>query len=249
MAHNVDLYMKGSTTTDAGLNLYGKVDFEDLQTTGTAGKGGSNATSGAVVGMSMGDMVIEYGNVDGAADKRTTEAHRLWSGIDYEYWGGVDNDDNNNILRADYSLGDITLSASNSETDNANGFGISWSGNVGGFGVGLGAGLEGSDDGDITTVSATVSNGAFSVTAISWTGNGTGADANKDQTDLSAQYAAGGVAVGVRHQMNDEINVDVTNLFATFDMGGGAKAFLQTGERISAGAAQEVTSIGIQFTF
>jgi outer membrane protein OmpU len=249
MNHNVDLYISASTQADNGLSFYAGMDYENNETTGTAGKGAPNASTGSKVGLTMGDFRLEYGNVDGAADKRTTEAHRLFAGIDFEYWGGVDNDDNNNILRADYTVGDINLSASNSETDNANGLGISWAGDLGSLGLGLGAGYEGSDDGDIMTVSATISSGAFAATAIQWKGSGTGADSTKDQTDLSVQYAAGGVTVALRHQMNDEIGVDVTNAFATYDLGGGAKMFLQTGERINAGAAQEVTSLGVQFTF
>jgi outer membrane protein OmpU len=248
--HNVDLFFSGSVTTESGLMLYAGTDYENNETTGTAGKASTGfEATGSKVGMKYGDFTLEYGNVDGAADKRTTEAHRLYWGIDYEFWGGVDNDDNNNILRADYKFGDINLSASNSETDNANGVGISWSGDLGGMGLGLGAGYEGSDDGDILTVSADLSMGAFGFRAIKWNGSGTGADSTKDQTDLSVQYATGGVTVSLRHQMNDEIGVDVTNAFATYDLGGGAKMFVQTGERINAGAAQEVTSLGVQFSF
>jgi outer membrane protein OmpU len=249
MNHNVELYISASAEADNGLSFYAGMDYENNETTGTAGKGAPNVSSGSRVGFTYGDMRLEYGNVDGAADKRTTEAHRLFAGINFEYWGGVDNDDDNNILRVDYAMGDITFSASNSETDNANGFGISWSGDLGGMGVNLGAAMEGSDTGDITTISASVTSGAWGFTAISWNGSGTGADSTKDQTDVSVQYSAGGVTIAARYQMNDEVGVDVANMFATYDLGGGAKMFLQTGERISAGAAQEVTSLGVQFNF
>ena len=248
--HNVDLYISASTEADNGATFYAGMDYENNETTGDAGKASSGFEStGSRVGMKNGAFTIEFGNVDGAADKRTTEAHRLFAGIDFEFWGGVDNDDNNNILRADYAMGDFAVSLSNSATDDATGLGVSYSMAAGGGKLGLGLGYEGSDDGDILTVSAGYDMGALGVRAIMWQGSGTGADSAKDQLDVSAQYSVDNVTIGVRSQMNNEIDVNVVNAFATYNLGGGVNAFVQAGERISAGAAQDVATAGIQFNF
>jgi outer membrane protein OmpU len=244
--HNVDLYISASTESDNGASFYAGMDYENNETTGDAGKGSSGFEStGSRVGMKSGAFTIEFGNVDGAADKRTTEAHRLFAGIDFEFWGGVDNDDNNNILRADYAMGDVAVSISNSATDNATGLGVSYS--MGQLGLGLG--YEGSDDGDIMTVSAGYDMGAIGVRAIMWQGSGTGADSAKDQLDVSAQYSVDNFTLGLRSQMNNEIDVNVVNAFATYNLGGGVNAFVQAGQRISASAAQDVATAGIQFNF
>ena len=248
--HNVDLYISASTESDNGATFYAGMDYENNETTGDAGKGSSGFEStGSKVGMKNGAFTIEYGNVDGAADKRTTEAHRLFAGIDFEFWGGVDNDDNNNILRADYAMGDVAVSISNSATDDATGLGVSYSMATGGGQLGLGLGYEASDDGDILTVSAGYDMGAIGVRAIMWQGSGTGADSAKDQLDVSAQYSVDNVTLGLRSQMNNEIDVNVVNAFATYNLGGGVNAFVQAGQRISSGAEQDVATAGIQFNF
>ncbi|NHX28239.1 porin, partial [Escherichia coli] len=159
--HNVDLDVNMSGEADNGLSFSAFIEYDENEDSANLLKAGSGASDGSNVSVSGTFGTLTLGNTDGALDKRTTEVHRI-IGLDYELWGGyVDNNDNQNILRYDYTFGDFGFSASYADADDATGVGISWSGDLGGMGASFGLGYEDSDTGDRTAVSAGLSMDAF----------------------------------------------------------------------------------------
>lgn len=271
LVQNVDIYVRMSGATDNGLTFSAGVDLENNETYGTNGKGtadtaggditgtttGKNffASTGSWVSVSGGFGTLTLGNTDGAIDKRTTEVHRIW-GFDLEQWlGYVDNADANNILRYDYTFGDIGFSASYADTDDAFGVGFSWSGDLGSVMASFGLGYETSDiNGNILAVSAGIDFDGFGLRTAYWVGSD---GDTREQLDYSAQYSANGLTVGANFRDNLNSSTDTWMIFVTYDLGGGASLFAHTGEanpilagnNTNTGGIQTVSAAGIALKF
>ena len=144
-----DLEVKFSLSgaTDTGVTFGGSIDLDEA-----ASKAGS-----ATVHVSGVFGTLTLGDTDGAFDKALTEVGSATAIADdhtghagYNGNSGLDGFTGNggHILRYDYSLGGVTVSASG-EWDSAdsknsvNRFaGVAWSGDVGGIGMGVGLGFQ-----------------------------------------------------------------------------------------------------------
>ena len=255
---DVDLFITGRTETDSGIALSATVEMESLGGSNYKKTSATNTTT-TVFSISGGFGAVTFGNTDGAADRNTTETHRVYRDVDYELWGGrVDNNDVGEILRYDYKLGDAQMSASYAGDVDRWGVGASWSGDVGGNAkVSVGFGYEDGDDlADFITVSAGVDFGPIGARVAYWQADNavTGVQV-AELTDVSLQYSDNGLTVGAGYHMNDISGTDNYDVFVTYDLGGGAKVFAQHGTRdfgataANPGAEQDVSSFGVSFTF
>ncbi|MCY3872699.1 MAG: porin [Rhodobacteraceae bacterium] len=144
---DVNFGMTGST--DTGLSFGASIDLDEAQDADTFNKNGHVFVSGIFGTLTLGDT-------DGAFDKALEEVGKGGSIADdhtshpgYNGNGGLDGETGNggNILRYDYSLGGITVSASGEfgAMDSSNsvvGAGVAWSGDIGGVGMGIGLGFQ-----------------------------------------------------------------------------------------------------------
>lgn len=243
---DIDLYITGTTETDSGITLSATVEMEDLGGTnggfgGFAKAGNGNATT-TIVSVSGGFGTLTFGNTDGALDKNLTESYRL-PGLDYELWGGnafIDNWDNQEIARYDFSTNGFNVSLSYAAADEAYGLGVSWKGDLGAAKVHAGLAYEDGNLGDILGLSVGADFGAIGVRAGYVDGDESG-----ERWNLGAQYSANGLSIGATYMENKTINTDGYNVYVRYDLGGGAHAFAQYGDR----NGLDITSFGVNFSF
>lgn len=280
LQHNVDLFVRLRGETDTGLSFGANIDLEDLEDSrrsesctvdpgaptdeapqcdltdpdndGYPFKQGNNETSGTNVffGGTYGTMT--YGNTDGAFDKRITEVHRI-IGLDYEMWthNTVDNDDDNNILRYDYDMGDLGVSLSYAGEDDAKGISASYKGTLANYGFDVGLAYEDSDDGYIWGASAgTKIADMIELRTAYWKGEDDTVD-EREQWDISAAYNANGLLLGANYLMDQDVDEDYYTIFTEYQLGEGAKLFAQHGIRDANrdGDEDKITSMGVSFSF
>ncbi|WP_282058843.1 porin [Lentibacter algarum] len=260
---NIDIFVNATVETDNGVTFSADINMEDLSGTNTTdttpagteddvapGKSAGNSVT-SVVSVSGGFGKIAFGNTDGALDRSTTEVYRT-VGADYELWGGViDNSDAENILRYEYTIGGLRIAASNSESDDANGFGVNYTHAMGDMSVNVGAAYETSSAGageDITAVSLGMDMGnGLGVRVAYWESENDAGATVKDQTDVGIQYKAGDLTLAAAYMMNDVDNSDNYTVFAEYGLGAGVTAFGGVGTR---GATElDVASFGVRFNF
>ncbi len=138
-----------SGETDTGLSFGASADFHN------AGKYRAGGAEGAVhISGAFGTLTL--GNTDGGFDKALSEVGSATSIADdhtghagYNGNSGLDGFTGNggSILRYDYSLGGVTVSASgefgaDDSSDSTLGAGVAWSGDLGGIGIGVGIGYQ-----------------------------------------------------------------------------------------------------------
>ena len=250
---NIDIFVNATVETDDGVTFSADVNLEDLSganTSATQDKMASNEVS-TVVSVAGGFGKIAFGNTDGALDRSTTEVYRT-VGADYELWGGVvDNSDAQNILRYEYTIGGLRIAASNSESDDANGFGVNYTHAMGDMSLNVGAAYESSSAGageDITALSLGMDMGnGRGVRVAYWESENDAGATVKDQTDIGIQYKAGDLTLAAAYMMNDVDNSDNYTVFAEYGLGAGVTAFGGVGTR---GATElDVASFGVRFNF
>lgn len=242
---HVDLYATGTAETDTGLSFSATVEMEGLNATG-ANKG-SGAITATVIGMKAGNVSVQYGNTDGALDKNTTEAYRVYPGIAFEGWGGrVDNKDDGSILRVDYAMDALRVSLSYADVDEAAGIGFSYKADLGGTSIDVGLGYEDGNQGDLAAITLGAQFGAFGARVGYWNGS----EDNADQIDLSVQYKANDLTIWADYLMNKTANSDNYTIGAQYSLGGGASVFAQVGTRdTTAAIEQDFASFGVIFGF
>jgi outer membrane protein OmpU len=252
-----DLYFTGTTETDGGVSLSATIEMEGIGAVGGVSTGTKvspiNATT--VFSASAGGLTFTYGNTDGAFDKAMTEVHRI-PGIGFELWAGasfIDNDDDNNVARIDYAMGDFAVAVSYAGFDKSTGIGVKYSTDLGSAKVTFGAGYESQKAtaapvqaaDDYWGLSAKADFGAFSVAA------GYADSKNKTQYNgtynISAQYSANGLTVGANYLNSKNANSNGYTVFGSYGLGGGASLFAQYGER--ANGTTKTGSMGVAFSF
>lgn len=258
-----DLYFTGTAETDGGVSLSATFELEGLGNSSTANTKASNVAATTVFSATAGGLSFTYGNTDGAFDKAMVEVHRI-PGIGFELWGGtsfIDNDDDNNIARIDYAIGDFAVAVSYAGYDESTGIGVNYSTDFGSAKVTMGAAYEsqeahaayGAGTGgaaaqaadDYWGVSARADFGVFSVAAgYADSKNGT---AFNGTWNLSAQYSANGLTVGANYLDSATANTQGYTIFGTYDLGGGASVFAQYGER--GNGTSERGTMGVAFSF
>ncbi|MCY4141978.1 MAG: porin [Rhodobacteraceae bacterium] len=139
-----------SGETDTGLSFGASADFHN------AGKYRADPGTEGAVHISGAFGTLTLGNTDGGFDKALSEVGSATSIADdhtghagYNGNSGLDGFTGNggSILRYDYSLGGVTVSASgefgaDDSSDSTLGAGVAWSGDLGGIGIGVGIGYQ-----------------------------------------------------------------------------------------------------------
>lgn len=245
--HNVDIFVDYTGETDTGLSFGAYFEIENLEGDGYNGVGGDTTSSGSNVFVSGAFGTLRYGNTDGAIDRSLTEVYRIIGG-DYELWSAntVDNRDVGNILRYDYTFGDLRFVASYAGANESIGVGVSYADGTWEFG----AAYEDHDFGELFGLSAGYSFGAFGIRGAYWNGEdprGTAGDL--EQIDVGVQYSFDAFTLGANYRMNQETDDDLYTVFATYDLGGGATLFAQTGETLYLGEKETITTAGISLDF
>ncbi|WP_407493938.1 porin [Pseudooceanicola sp. MF1-13] len=245
--NNFDLYFTGTTETDGGVSLSATFEMEGLGTASTAATKLTDVMASTVFSASAGGLTFSYGNTDGAFDKAMVEVHRI-PGIAFELWGGasfIDNNDNNNISRIDYAIGDFAVAVSYAGFDKSTGIGVNYGADLGSAKVTMGAAYESQTGDDYWGLSAKADFGAFSVAA--------GYADSKNKTvfngtyNISAQYSANGLTVGANYLNSKNANSNGYTVFGTYGLGGGASVFAQYGER--ANGTTKTGTMGVAFSF
>jgi len=245
-----DLYFTGTTETDGGVSLSATIEMEGIGAVGGISNGAtkvSNIAATQVFSASAGGLTFSYGNTDGAFDKSMTEVHRI-PGIGFELWTGasfIDNDDDNNVARIDYAISDFAVAVSYAGFDKSTGIGAKYSSDLGSAKITVGAAYESQTGEDYWGLSAKADFGAFSV-AAGYADSKNGTQYNGTY-NISAQYSANGLSVGANYLNSKTANSNGYTVFGTYDLGGGASAFAQYGER--ANGTTKRGTVGVAFSF
>ncbi len=259
---DIDIGFDASGATDTGLSFSLSIDLDNAP-------GGSDAyDASGNVSLSGAFGTLTLGDTDGAFDKALTEVgsggaiaddHTAHAGYDGN--SGLDPDVNKgNILRYDYSLGDITTSVSGSwdaadSSDSVLGVGVAWSGDVGGIGVGVGLGHQtrSSADTSITGASVSVDMG----NGISFVVNTSGKDDGMTRTShnaLGVAYTAGDLTIGVnggqkKHKGGTQRNDSGAAFSAVYSLGSGVDFQVGAGSGKKGDAKESSWSAGLAFSF
>ena len=147
---SIDVNFSMSGETDSGLSFGASIDLDETGE-GYADDGHVNV-SGAFGTLTLGDTDGGYDAALSEVAAGTSIADDHTSHPGYNGNSGLDGQDdlaNNdgNILRYDYTFGGVTTSASaeinaNDSSLSTYGFGVAWSGDVGGIGMGVGLGYQ-----------------------------------------------------------------------------------------------------------
>jgi outer membrane protein OmpU len=255
--NNVELFIVGSTETDAGVSLKATVLLENNDGADYAASVTPDASTLVEVG--FGGLNLAFGNTDGAADRVTGETPRLYPGIRFEGWGGhVDNTDANPVFRAEYTFGDVLVAASYAGEDEQYGIGARYT--ISGVTVGLAYedAATGANTNDLWNVSASYTMDNLTVSAIHWRSDNDAGIENRNQTDIGVQYKMGAITVAAEYLMNDFAGTDNYTVWGSYDLGGGAYVFGQLGTRDYSAAVsgtraalneEGFASAGIRFAF
>ncbi len=266
--HDLDVTFKLSGETDNGLTFGATIDLDEIDHDTAAGDGGGiggdSGSHSVFVSGSFG--TITMGDTDGAFDAALTEvdsltsiaddhtAHSGFSGND-----GLDGYNDGQILKYNYSFGEIVFDVSAELDDTAGsddviGVGVRWSGDVGG-GSGLAIGVGFQDNGvvDISGVSVRADMGGFEILA-----NYTDHSTEGDYTAIGLVYSAGAATFhanygeksgntdgAVTAPCGGAASCDGFGLAVNYDLGGGATAMVGYGD--SSGSSTWSAGLGLSF--
>ena len=226
LSGNAEIGVVGGSGADAQIHRDARVSFGLSGETDTglsfgtslwlrhAGKYQDNGAEGAIhISGVFGTLTV--GNTDGAFDKAMLEVPAGTSIADNSTAHGGFNgnsglDSGGEIVRYDYSIGDISLALSTqAERDGvteAHGIGVGWSGEFAGASLGLGAGHQRGDTSNISGASLSVSlaNGLGAGVSMSRTSDSMGANSSHAGAGLS--YALGDVTFAVNGGQNKKGN-------------------------------------------
>ena len=238
--HNdFDIGIDASGETDGGLTFGYHIEIEE--TNGSGAINGGLGSDNEAVFISGGFGTLTLGETDGAFDKRLKEVALAGGTIaddetehaGYDGNGFFDGTEDNQVLRYDYSFGDIGFSASMEQNDNGAGgddiYGLGFSYDMdlaSGIGLGFGLGYQAGGDDDFDAIGASV-----------YADFGNGFEAGLNYTDYEDDFGdASHVGVGVAYTMDawtfaanyGEFDFDGDNdqsgfaVLVNYDLGGGA---------------------------
>ncbi|MDE2789048.1 MAG: porin [Paracoccaceae bacterium] len=252
-----------SGETDTGLSFGTTLDFHN------AGNYRAGGTSGAInISGVFGTLTI--GDTDGAFDKAMLEVPAGTSiaddSTDHAGWSPGGNkglDAGGEIVRYDYSIGDISLSLSTQNDDMngdgadddvaaAHGIGVGWSGEFAGASLGLGAGHQRSDMKNISgaSLSASLAGGLGFGVSMSRTSDSMGADSSHAGAGLS--YTLGDVSFAVNGGQNKTDGMPNKNgvgFAASYSLGAGATFQIGAGSSKEGDSSSNSWSAGIALSF
>ena len=225
-----------------------------------AGKYQDNGAEGAIhISGVFGTLTI--GNTDGAFDKAMLEVPAGTSIADnstgHSGWNGNSGlDSGGEIVRYDYSIGDISLALSTqAERDGvmeAHGIGVGWSGDFAGASLGLGAGHQTSEMSSITGASLSV--GLADGLSFGITMSNTSVDGGNDKSHAGAglSYALGDVTFAINGGQNKEDGMDNKSgvgFAASYSLGEGATFQIGAGSSKEGESSSNSWSAGIALSF
>lgn len=251
-----------SGATDTGLSFGASADLHN------AGKFRTDPSMSGAVHISGAFGTLTLGDTDGAFDKALSEVGSATAIADdhtshdgYDGNSGLDGEVNSgNILRYDYSLGDITASisgafAADDSSNSVLGVGVAWSGDVGGIGVGVGVGhqTQSSADASISGASVSVDMG----NGISFVVNSSRKDMGGTQTShnaLGVAYTAGDLTIGVnggqkKHKGATNRNDSGAGFAAVYSLGSGVAFQVGAGSGKEGETKGSSWSAGLAFSF
>ena len=154
----------------------------------------------------------------------------------------TDLEDSTNSYKLGYSLGDIALTLTGTNDDDAGGdaSGISVSYPMGALTLAASISDESNDAEDDTEISVSYAMDALTVKYTSITPGSNGSMG--DEWDAKISYAAGAMSASINL---DE--ADATTMIAEYDLGGGATAFAAMHDK--PGTASDLTAFGVNFKF
>ncbi|MGI9393946.1 MAG: porin [Boseongicola sp.] len=259
--HDFDVKFSLSGETDNGLTFGATIDLDEIgddascagiaaipdgTSTCTSVEEHSVFISGSFGTLTMGDTdgafdfaMSEVGGLTAIADDHTT--HAGYSGN-----GGLDGANDGQILRYDYSFGDIVFAVS-AELDDLDAFsgdvigvGARWSTDLGGTDLAVALAYQENDVVDMTGVSVRAGFGDFTA-VLNYTDASTGAD----HTAVGVTYSAGAISVHANYGEFDG-GADGFGVALNYDLGGGAVAMIGYGDD-STGFDQWSAGIGMSF--
>jgi hypothetical protein len=151
-------------------------------------------------------------------------------------------EESTNSYKLGYSVGDIALTLTGTNNDDAGGdaSGISVSYPMGALTLSASVSDESDDGEDDTTIGLTYAMDAITVSYTSITPGSAGSMG--DEWDAKISYATGAMSASINL---DE--ADATTMIAEYDLGGGATAFAAMHDK--PGTASDLTAFGVNFKF
>jgi len=260
---HIDFNVAVSSTTDSGVTMsagFGydagsqvdTADFEtDLDENAVDGTGWSTAAPSLTIGYN-GITITADGS--GVADLYNGDVNSgdlgiagSMGGLSFGLTTGISNGDDNSSMSLGYAMGDIT--ASYVSTNNSDGRATDASKISLGYKTGDATITVASDDRDDTADAVQSVAVAYSMDAIkvSVSAASTGASGSSigDDWDVSVSYTTGAITASLA---TDEDSV--SKISASYDLGGGANAFLVNRSGTDgAGANKDFMAVGLNFAF
>ncbi|MCB2136339.1 MAG: porin [Rhodobacteraceae bacterium] len=248
-----------SGETDNGLSFGGKVQLDD--TNGSGAINGAPTFDDEAFWVSGTFGKVTLGETDGAFDwalseiysgTAITDDHSTHAGA---YWfTGLDGTQDNQIMRYEYSFGDVGVALSVEQDTNGAGsddiwaVGLKWSGDLGGTAVNVGLGFQDNGTTDVAGISfgATLAGGfginlGYASGDLTPSGYGT---ANDDWIGIGVSYTSGPLLLGANYGEYDSGN-DGWGVVVNYDLGGGAVAMAGYGD----GTLGNSWSMGLGLSF
>ena len=230
-------------TMSAGFDMGGgaKVDYDDDDALEVQGKSVDDAD--VAVSYAGWTLTVDQNGIDNLFDDDQAEDMSIAGSI-----GGLsvavttDLENSTNSYKLGYSLGDIALTLTGTNNDDAGGdaSGISVSYPMGALTLAASISDESNDAEDDTEISVSYAMDALTVKYTSITPGSAGSMG--DEWDAKISYATGAMSASINL---DE--ADATTMIAEYDLGGGATAFAAMHDK--PGTASDLTAFGVNFKF
>lgn len=231
--------------TDGGLSFGAAIDLDETNVDNFAHSGTAVFISGAFGKLTMGDT---DGGFDWALSETgmgTSIADDHTSHVGYSGNGGLDGTYDGQIVRYEYSAGDLGLAASielddNGAGDPVIGLGVKYA--VSGVKLGFGYQADGVD----TVMGVSV---AGEMGAVKYAVNFSDLDNGDTHMGLGLGYTTGALMVAVNYgAFDDGVNTDDGfGLVANYDLGGGAVVMAGYGSDLGGGDPQYSIGLGLSF--
>ena len=230
-------------TMSAGFDMGSgaKVDYDDDDELEVQGK--SVDDSDVAVSYAGWTLTVDQDGIDNLFDDDQAEDMSIAGSIgDLSVAVTTDLENSTNSYKLGYSLGDVALTLTGTNNDDAGGdaSGISVSYPMGDLTLSASVSDESDDGEDDTSIGITYAMDAITVSYTSITPGSAGSMG--DEWDAKVSYATGAMSASINL---DE--ADATTMIAESDLGGGATAFDAMHDK--PGTASDLTAFGVNFKF
>ena len=249
VASHYDLNVAVSASADNGLTMSAgfdmgsgeKIDYDDDDALEVQGAAVGDAD--VAVSYNGWTLTVDQNGIDNLFDDDQAEDMSIAGSI-----GGLsiavatDLENSTNSYKLGYSVGDVALTLTGTNNDDAGGdaSGISVSYPMGALTLSASVSDESNDAEDDTSIGLTYAMDAITVSYTSITPGSNGSMG--DEWDAKISYATGAMTASIAL---DE--ADATTMIAEYDLGGGVTAFAAQHDK--AGTASDLTTMGMTFKF